>query len=113
MGKYMIRPLLALDRLSFLESAGRIGYRHGDKGDDLETMDYLEFIARVISHTQDKGQVMVRYYGPYANTHRGKVKKANLSASLRVAEEEFRRIPSKGWAEMIPKVDEVDPMVSS
>jgi hypothetical protein len=32
-------------------------------------MDYLEFIARVTSHIPDKGQVMVRYYGLYANTH--------------------------------------------
>jgi hypothetical protein len=39
-------------------------------------MDYLEFIARVTSHIPDKGQVMVRYYGLYANAHRGKVKKA-------------------------------------
>jgi transposase len=28
-----------------------------------------------------------------------------------MAEEEVRRIPSKGWAEMIRKVYEVDPMV--
>ncbi len=33
-------------------------------------MDYLEFIARVTSHIPDKGQVMVRYYGLYANAHR-------------------------------------------
>jgi hypothetical protein len=39
-------------------------------------MDYLELIARVISHIPDKGQVMVRYYGLYANAHRGKVRKA-------------------------------------
>jgi hypothetical protein len=39
-------------------------------------MDYLEFIARVTSHIPDKGQVMVRYYGLYANAHRGKVRKA-------------------------------------
>ena len=32
-------------------------------------MDYLEFIARVTSNIPDKGQVMVRYYGPYANAH--------------------------------------------
>jgi hypothetical protein len=32
-------------------------------------MDYLEFIARVTSHVPDKGQVMVRYYGLYANAH--------------------------------------------
>jgi hypothetical protein len=51
-GKYIIRPLLALDRLSFLEAAGKVSYRH-DKGDELETMDYLEFIARVTSHIPD------------------------------------------------------------
>ena len=30
---------------------------------------YLEFIARVTSHIPDKGQVMVRYKGLYANAH--------------------------------------------
>ncbi|MCJ7589092.1 MAG: transposase [Candidatus Aminicenantes bacterium] len=77
-------------------------------------MDYLEFIARVTSHIPDKGQVMVRYYGLYANAHRGKVKKARLSASaLRIVEEELRRLPSKGWAALIRKVFEVDPMICS
>jgi len=31
---------LALDRLSFLEAAGRVGYRYGEKDADLEKMDY-------------------------------------------------------------------------
>ena len=57
---------------------------------------------------------MVRYYGLYANAHRGKVRKASLSPSaLRIADEDLKRIPSKGWAEMIRKVYEVDPMVCS
>ena len=74
-------------------------------------MDYLEFIARVTSHIPDKGQVMVRYYGLYANAHRGKVRKASLTAfPLRTVEDKLRRIPSKGGAEMIRKVYEVDPM---
>ena len=56
---------------------------------------------------------MVRYYGLYANAHRGKVRKASLSPStLRIADEDLKRIPSKGWAEMIRKVYEVDLMVS-
>jgi hypothetical protein len=75
-------------------------------------MDYLEFIARVTSHIPDKGQVTVRYYGLYANAHRGKVRKAGLAAfPLRIVEEELRRIPSKGWAAIIRKVYEVDPML--
>ena len=75
-------------------------------------MDYLEVIARVTSHIPDKGQVMVRYYGLYANAHRGMIKKASLgSFPLRMVEEELQPIPSKGWAEMIRKVYEVDPML--
>jgi hypothetical protein len=40
-------------------------------------MDYLDFIARVTSHIPDKGQVTVRYFGLYANAHRGKIRKAS------------------------------------
>jgi len=110
-GKYMLRPILALERLTLLDGEGKVGYRHGDDA-ELETMDYLEFIARVTSHIPDKGQVMVRYYGLYANAHRGKVRKASLAPSpLRIVEEEPRRLHAKGWAEMIRKVYEVDPMV--
>jgi len=113
-GKYMLRPVLALERLTFLEPEGKVGYRWGrdGAGQETEVMDYLEFIARVTSHIPDKGQVMVRYYGLYANAHRGKVKKASLSPSVfRIVEEELRRLPSKGWAAMIRKVYEVDPML--
>jgi len=69
LGKYMLRPVLALERLTFLEPEGKVGYGYAEKGAEQETMDYLEFIARVTSHIPDKGQVMVRYYGLYANAH--------------------------------------------
>jgi hypothetical protein len=40
------------------------------------------------------------------------VRKAGLNPLvLRLAEEDARPVPSKGWAEMIRKVYEVDPMV--
>jgi ribosomal protein S27E len=110
-GKYMIRPVLSLERLTFLEPQGKVGYRYGEDGVEQETMDYLEFIARVTSHIPEKSQVTVRYYGLYANAHRGKVRKASvLPFVLRMAGEEAKPIPSKGWAEMIRKVYEVDPM---
>jgi len=67
--KYMIRPLLSLERLSFSEKEGNVCYRYGKGAAELERMDYLEFIARVTSHIPDKGQVMVRYFGLYANAH--------------------------------------------
>jgi len=74
-------------------------------------MDYLDFIARVTLHIPDKGQVMVRYYGLYANAHRGKMRKSEEAAGKLVTiEEECPRIPRRGWAEMIRKVYEVDPL---
>jgi len=55
---------------------------------------------------------MVRYYGLYANTHRGKIRKiGKAGSSLRIVEEDVRRSPSKSWADMIRKVYEADPMI--
>jgi hypothetical protein len=111
-GKYMIRPLLSLERLSLDEREAQVGYRYGKEAKDLERMDYLEFIARVTSHIPDKGQVTVRYYGLYANAHRGKVRKsAAVPLALRMVEDEQKPFPSKGWAAMIRKVYEVDTMI--
>jgi hypothetical protein len=110
-GKYMIRPLLSLERLSLDEREGKVGYQYGKETQEMERPDYLEFIARVTSHIPDKGQVTVRYYGLYANAHRGKVKKIHQAFPLQMVEQPLRPIPSQGWAEMIRKVYEVDPMV--
>jgi len=75
-GKYIIRPLLSLERLSLDERERKVCYRYGEKPEEVECMAYLAFIARVTCHIPDKGQVTVRYYGLYANAHRGKVHKA-------------------------------------
>jgi hypothetical protein len=37
------------------EKEGRVCYRDGKEVKELETMDYLEFIARVTSHIPDTG----------------------------------------------------------
>ncbi|MBC7362927.1 MAG: transposase [Candidatus Aminicenantes bacterium] len=111
-GKYMIRPLLSLERLSLDEREAKVCYRYGEKPEEVERMDYLDFIARVTSHIPDKGQVTVRYYGIYANAHRGKVRKAQpVKHPFILVEEESPRIPRRGWAEMIRKVYEVDPLI--
>ena len=109
-GKYMIRPLLSLKRLFFDEAAGKVRYQYSRHGSQEESMDYLEFIARVTSHIPDKGQVMVRYYGLYSNAYRGKMRKAGAdSADLPIIEDNTY-VPSRGWAEMIRKVYEVNPL---
>ena len=110
-GKYMIRPLLSLQRLSFDETEGKVYYQYDKSQPKEERMDYLEFIARVTSHIPDKGQVMVRYYGLYANAHRGKMRKAGISPSRPLIIKDEQYVPSRGWAEMIKKVYEVDPLI--
>ena len=110
-GKYMIRPLLSLQRLSLDEREGKVCYRYGEGAEEVERMDYLEFIARTTSHIPDKGQVTLRYYGLYGNAHRGKVGKAQPDKNpFIIIEEESPRVPRRGWAEMIRKVYEVNPM---
>jgi hypothetical protein len=46
---------------------------------------YLEFIAHVTSHIPDEAQATIRYYGLYANAHRGKVRKASIFGNIRPA----------------------------
>mgnify|MGYP006993440888 CR=1 FL=1 len=43
--------------MTLREGESKVGYRHGEKVAELETMDHLEFIARVMSQIPDKGQV--------------------------------------------------------
>jgi len=44
-GKYMSRPLLSLKRLSFDEKEGKVWLRYGKEEEEVDRMDYLEFIA--------------------------------------------------------------------
>ncbi len=108
----MIRPLLSVKRLLFDEPTGKVCYQYSRQGSQEETMDYTGFIARVTSHIPDKGQVMIRYYGLYSNAYRGKMRKTRKASnpSLIIEQEEVF-VPSKGWAEMIRKVYEVDPLL--
>jgi hypothetical protein len=111
-GKYMIRPILSLKRLSFDKAQGQVIYQYGKHSSKLERMDYLEFIARVTSHIPDKGQVTLLYYGLYSNAHRGKMRKAGVDPSHPpIIDDKVSFVPSKGWAEMIRKVFEVDPLI--
>jgi hypothetical protein len=55
---------------------------------------------------------MVRYYGLYSNAHRGKMRqKKALPPHPPIIEEEEQFVPPKGWAEMIRKVYEVNPLL--
>ena len=55
---------------------------------------------------------MIRYYGLYSNAHRGKMRKAGTyPPHPPIIEVDPSYVPAKGWAEMIRRVYEVDPLI--
>jgi hypothetical protein len=61
-----------------------------------ETVHALKFLARVVSHVPNKGQVLQRYYGWYASRVRGMRRKASEAGHR--------------WAELLRRIFEVDPL---
>ena len=77
-------------------------------------MEALEFLARVVSHVPNKGQVLQRYYGWYANRTRGIRRKADTNAPPSVVEAEAVpdafRAARRRWAELLRRIFEVEPL---
>ena len=65
---------MALERLTYDAATVQVTYR-SDKAEGptagSETVDALECLARLVTHIPDRGQVLTRYYGWYANRTRG------------------------------------------
>ena len=74
LARYCARNPLALDRLTYDPATEQLSYR-SDKADGptagTAALDPLEFLARLLTHIPDPGQVMTRYYGWYASRTRG------------------------------------------
>ncbi len=80
-----------------------------------ETLDPRAFLARVLVHIPDKGQVTTRYYGWYANRPRGMRRRAEsgganpptpIVTTPRLAPTEA----SRRWAALLRQIFEVDPL---
>ena len=118
LARYGARNPVALERLTYDWTAKAVTYR-SDKSEDptagTETVDPLEFLARVLVHIPDKGHVTTRYYGWYANRPRGMRDKAAPAAAdgppaivpaPRLAPPEAAR----RWAALLQQIFEVDPL---
>ncbi len=118
LARYCARNPVALERLTYDAETERVTYR-SDKADGptagTASVDLLEFLARLVTHIPDPGQVMQRYYGWYASRTRGTRRRQPPNAaeapvaivdpadwSLRAAR--FR------WAELLRRIFEVDPL---
>jgi len=81
LARYCARHPVALSRLAYRADTGTVTYQ-SDKASGptagAETVDALEFLARVVSHIPTKGQVLQRYYGWYANRTRAIRRRAGV-----------------------------------
>ena len=117
--RYCARNPVALERSTYGRAARAVTYR-SDKSDGptagTETVDPLEFLARVLVHIPDNGHVTTpRYYGWYASRPRGTRGKAapatadgppTMVVPARLAPTEAAR----RWAALLQQIFEVDPL---
>ena len=122
----MMRPPVSLSRLRFTPGSHEVVYARKNGHDEPEqsegeSIDAMEFVARVLAQIPDPRRHSVRYYGFYSNAARGKRKKAAAPAEPSSAEEApedaatpdgpHRAALRHRWAELIRRVYEVDPLV--
>lgn len=117
LARYCARNPVALERLEYDAKASRVKYR-SDKTDGptagSETLDPLEFLARLVTHIPDKHQVLTRYYGWYANRSRGERRQLGSAGTEPplIAERERLTLSESRlrWAELLRRIFEVDPV---
>ena len=118
LARYCARNPVALERLTYDRAAKAVTYR-SDKSEGptagTETVDPLEFLARVLVHIPGKGQVTTRYDGWYANRPRGMRRQAEPAeaATPPAIVPEPRLAPteaSRRWAALLQQIFEVDPL---
>jgi hypothetical protein len=155
LARYLARPPVSLQRMEWDREKGQVLYRTGrghaeerggeeeragDVRNDVERIDELEFLARVVTQLPEPRKHSIRYYGYYAAVVRGKRRRARVEAEasgpeagndavgndasegraegdgvrLAVASEPDtaeRKQLRKSWAALIRRVYEVDPLL--
>jgi hypothetical protein len=120
--RYLLRPPLSLERMTYSKGDDQVAYRrkgkNGRPGGE-ERFDALDFLARVIAHIPPPRVHLVRYLGHYSNVSRGRRRKGK-EAPLTPGQsgdceddgltDAQRRARRRDWARLIRRVYEVDPL---
>jgi hypothetical protein len=118
--RYILRPPVSLERLSWHEATGEVSYtaKSASSGHtQSERFDPLDFLARVIMHVPEPKLHTARFYGEYSSVARGK-RRAEKAEQLspepdggteEPSSEERRRM-RRSWAQSIKRIYELDPL---
>jgi len=112
LARYIIRASFSQERMKYLDQEGRVVYTAKDKKTS-KSFPALEWLAAMCTHIPNRGEQMVRYYGYYSNVARGKRKKEDIDNDVPCIHEpqDDMKALRKGWARLIRKIYEVDPLV--
>ena len=107
-----------LSRLRYHSESGLLIYepKAGQDVTDSESIDPLEFLARVLIHIPEPNKHLVHFYGAYANRVRssmphGRDSEQNKGEGQGEGEPApAKRAVRKRWAELIYKIYNVDPL---
>ena len=126
LARYCLRNPVSLARLRWTPGSVTATYLPRDGHDEkAETLDALDFVARLLAHVPDPRRHLVHYYGAYSNVVRGKLKaqsQAQQAESLASGPGALSPPPpasvspslaalSRGWAQLLSRVYEIDPLV--
>src|ERR1019366_909054 len=127
LARYCLRNPVSLTRLRWEPGSQTATYRPraGHDGEQAETLDALDFVARLLAHVPDPRRHLVHYYGAYSNVVRGNLKarsQAQQTEPLVAGPGEDAPPPRdsaspslaalrRGWAQLIRRVYEIDPLV--
>jgi hypothetical protein len=109
---YLVRNPLSLKKLVYLDGRQAVLYRsrlNPSLGRNFEAMDPLEWLPRMSDHIPDPGQHRTIFYGEYSSRVRATLRAPE--AALAAADSPPRRRCSAGWARMIAKVYQANPLV--
>ncbi len=124
MARYLLHAPLRLDRMTFGEDTGNVGYRskrNRSRGSEGESYEAVDFLARLLMHIPEPRLHLIRYVGHYANAARANRRKRVEGAMEPEGSGSARReaIPGsadrrrlrRGWAQLIRRVYGVDPLL--
>ena len=114
LARYLLRAPLSLERLELDGSVVHYRHKRATKRRG-EAFEAREFLARLLQHIPAPRLHLVRYYGHYAGAarakRRGEMSKTQSSPDAEEPSAAERKRLRRGWARMIRRIYEVDPLL--